>query len=224
MIPANDNHLVAYASNGVTIAHTTGAPIRPAPRPAEPSDDDLAASHGRHPLSEEFAAGRFTPEQGAAVEWWIKQHRPVEVSFGAGSMAAAGGGRRPFISRPRDALFAQEVAAERAMVLGRLYRLFGQVTAADLILVLNDALDGAEMRDLAPPQMTFPKEKQAAAGRIRLGAALGIVGHYADGGYSIRHCMDIVTAAADSCWALAAKRKLRAANDNLASALKKHAG
>jgi hypothetical protein len=222
MTPANDNRLVAYASNGVTIAHTTGAPIRPAARPAEPNDEQLAESHGRVPLAEEFTAGRFTPEQGTALEWWLQQHKPVEVSFGAGSMATAGGGRRPFISRPRDALFAQEVAAERGMVLAKLYRLFAQATAADLVVVINDAIDGAEMRDLAPPRMLFPKEKRAMAGRIRLGSALDIVGAYADGGCSARQAVDIVTAAADACWTIAAKRKLVAANDNLAAALKKH--
>ncbi|GAU85174.1 hypothetical protein BIWAKO_05118 [Bosea sp. BIWAKO-01] len=76
------------------------------------------------------------------------------------------------------------------------------------------------MRELAPPAMSFPMEKRAAAGRIRVGAAMQIVERFAgENGCTAREALEIKTAAAEACWALVAKRRLRASNDNHKQAL-----
>lgn len=195
MIAANDNEPTMRE----LLAH------RPAPRAPQPEPPEPPA---RSPLAEAIGQGLVPRDHALAVDWWIRTHRATEVDYGGGSMVV-GGVSVPFSSRPRDALFAQELAAERTMALGRVYRLLGS-----LVLIIEAAIEGAEMRDLAPTGMVFPKEKRAAAGRLRLGAALEIVARFAGDGCTARDALRIKTEASEACCALAAKRRLRAANDN----------
>jgi hypothetical protein len=219
MIAANDNRpAIAYASNGVSLPRFSFTELRPAP--VVEQDDIEPDVVGNVPLEDAFGRGYFSDGQRLAVGWWIEQQTACEVSFGEGSLATAGGGRQSFISRPREALFAQEVAADRSMALGRVYKLLRLQSPNYRSRGLADVIDAAvfmqaAMSDLAPPRLVFPVKKRAIAGRIRLGAGLENVARFIGPGCTMPEAREIAEAAADACMALVAVRALRPANDNL---------
>ncbi|MGO4677519.1 hypothetical protein AB4Z40_31975 [Bosea sp. 2YAB26] len=196
------------------MARVSFVPDRPAREEEAKWDEDIEPGPiGQVPLEEAIKKGFFTRDQCLAIDWWVTTHTACEVSYGGGGMKV-GGVTVTFTSRPADALFAQELAADRAMSLGKVFRLLGPLREViDRAVFLQSTLS-----DLAPPKMTFPARNVALAGRIRLAAGLDIVSAFAsEGGCSAREAQAIAGAAADACWALAARRKLRAANDNLSA-------
>lgn len=204
------------ASNGVTLARVgVVASVDQIDLRLAANDNDDAPDAGRNscPMAEAFSQGLFDDRYRLAVRWWHRHHSGREFSEVRGSSYNNSGGNPvPFICRDPEALFAQEWAAEVSLACEKVYRLLGK----PLVAIVDAAMQHAEMADLAPRLHTFPKEKRAKAGRIWLGAAFEIICLFAEDGRLSPVVADrIKHAADDAVMALVAKRKLRAANDNL---------
>lgn len=175
-------------------------------RPPEETEAELTEwamppANGRMPILEEYASGRIS-----------LRHMEAARAFGRveGQEETASGGRRSadseivqsFLCRDPLALWPAEAAAEIALAVHKAGGLM-----VDHAPIIASALAGAEMRDLAPVSIPVPKAKRAAAGRLRLQAALEIQARIAERGGELSQLekraieMDF----AEKVWALAAK-------------------
>jgi hypothetical protein len=206
------------ASNGVTLARV-GAMSEPTPRPANDAGaPQTPAARNSCPMAEAFEQGLIDGRYRQAVRWWHEHHAGRQVAEVRGmKYNCSGGNGVSFISRDPTALFAQEWAAEVSLGCQKVYHALGR----HLVATVEAAMDHAEMSALAPVGLAFPKAHRALAGRIWLGAAFEIIVRFIeDGRVSQRDVWDIKKAADDAVMALAAKRRLRADNDNAPAALR----
>ena len=212
MIAANDN-VPARASNGVTLAGRPFLPDRPveiewdAPEPVAADD-----STGNCPLYGAFQAGLFDDRYRDAVRWWVRHHSAQDTPGPSGGGWASGGGYVPFHSRAADELYGPEWSAEISLARAKVYRALGP----ELVDVTARAMEHAPMASLAPDVLPIPSKKLALAGRLRLSAAFAIVCSFVEDGRIAKAVADRIKAEAyRSILALAARRALRPANDNL---------
>lgn len=180
------------------IAHIA-APVPPA-RPAPM----------RMPIAEEHTQGRLSARHVNAADWFQRElHHEAE---GGHPLAPASGGIVVDSTRDPLALFPIEAAADTSIRVRRRFRSLG-----GLARVVVKALEGAEMRDLAPA-WPIPQRHRAEAGRIRLRAGLELCARMAEretDKLPLWETLEVARAACAECAALEAKRKLRAANDNV---------
>lgn len=214
MTPANDNS-PTEASNGVSLA---GRPFLP-PRVAEPDWDapePVAAddSDGNCPLYGAFVAGLFDDRYRDAVRWWVRHHSAQDTPTPSGG--SWNGASLPFSCRARDELYGPEWSAELSLARGKVYRALGP----ELVDVVARAMEHAPMAALSPDVLPIPVKKRALAGRLRLGAAFAIICVIIeDGRISQTVAERIKSEAYTAIMALAAKRSLRACNDNYKHAM-----
>lgn len=179
------------------IAHIS-APVPPA-RPAPM----------RLPMAEEHTQGRLSARHVNAADWFQRELHADDVPQ---PLAPASGGIVVDSTRDPLALFPIEAAADTSIRVRRRFRSLG-----GLARVVVKALEGAEMRDLAPA-WPLPQRHRAEAGRIRLRAALELCARMAEretDKLPAWETLEVARAACAECATLEAKRALRvAANDN----------
>lgn len=170
----------------------------------------------RRPLAEEHVAGRVSARCVNAADWF---QRDIEASAGAlvdgVRMRTSTGEMVPSGSRDPESLWPVEAAADRAIRLRSRFRTLGP-----LARLVWQALNGAEMADLAPA-WPLPQRHRAEAGRIRLRAGLELCARMAE--RMVDHLpqweiLEVVQAACDQCTKLEATRRIRVlnpANDNI---------
>ena len=173
--PANDN----FAPVPIMV------PLDAVPR--APVAESGPALSPRMPLVEEIKAGRIPRTVGVAIAKYLAHETARTMG---GENMRRGGGR--FVSRERTALWGQEVAAD-FMLRERNLALLGPLRN-----VLDRALGGAEMAELAPSGIPIPKRQLAEAGRLRLEAAARTLS-----ATSQREAFEIARDAAAQVWALA---------------------
>ncbi|KAB2955673.1 MAG: hypothetical protein F9K19_10510 [Rhizobiaceae bacterium] len=183
----------------------------------------LPPDEGRMPLLEERQAGRIGDRAWAGLAWFAAATgRPTDaLRQDNESLELSTGGRRSedtgitqsFLCRDPLALWPAEAAADHALRIGRSVSRLGQLRH-----VIERAIAGAEMRELAPTG-SFAKANIAAAGRLRLLAALEICALLAEeehGGPLAAGAITTVLAnLAESVSRIAATRRMRVANDNI---------
>lgn len=190
--------LSAKATARTAIAHIAAPlpPVRPAPM--------------RSPLAEEHTAGRLSARHVNAADWF--QRELHHEATGGHPLAPASGGIVVDSTRDPLALWPAEAAADTAIRVRHRFRSLG-----GLARVVVKALEGAEMRELAPA-WPLPQRHRAEAGRIRLRAALELCARMAEretDKLPLWETLEVAQAACAECSKLEAKRKLRvAANDN----------
>lgn len=195
LLPLSANHTARTA-----IAHIA-APLPPVGRVAPM----------RLPLAEEHTAGRLSARYVNAADWF--QRDLHHEAAGGHPLAPASGGI--FVDSTRDplALFPIEAAADTAIRVRHRFRSLG-----GLARVVVKALEGAEMRELAPA-WPIPQRHRAEAGRVRLRAALELCARMAEREVDklpLWETLEVARAACAECATLEAKRALRvAANDNV---------
>lgn len=139
------------------------------------ADEPALRAVRRFPLMEEFAAGRISDRHHRGAMWFFGSlnDEPSELAGGANrsnpnSGSDGGGPMIPMWSRNPLALWPVEIAWDRHQRIGKRFRTLGP-----LAQILLKALEGAEMRDLAPT-WSIPQRHLAEAGRVRLRAALEV--------------------------------------------------
>jgi len=164
----------------------------------------------RSPLAEEHTAGRLSARHVNAADWFQRELHADDVPQ---TLAPASGGIVVDSTRDPLALFPIEAAADTAIRVRRRFRSLG-----GLARIVVRALEGAEMRDLAPA-WPLPQRHRAEAGRIRLRAALELCARMAEretDKLPAWETLEVARAACAECATLEAKRALRvAANDNI---------
>ncbi len=163
----------------------------------------------RLPLAEEHTAGRLSARHVNAADWF---ERELHADDAPQPLAPASGGIVVDSTRDPLALFPIEAAADAAIRVRHRFRSLG-----GLARVVVKALEGAEMRDLAPA-WAIPQRALAEAGRIRLRAALELCARMAEREVDklpLWETLEVARAACAECSKLEAKRKLRADNDNV---------
>lgn len=174
----------------------------------------------RFPLMEEFATGRISTRHLTGAEWFFSSltEEPAELAGGArssGSSDSDGGGSMvPMWSRNPLALWPAEIAWDQHQRIGKRLRTLGP-----LARILLRALEGAEMRELAPA-WSFSQRNLPEAGRIRLRAALEVCARMAEreaDQIPQWEVLEIAQTACAECERLVSSRRMRAlhaANDN----------
>lgn len=183
------------------IAHVS-APVPPVGR----------AMPMRSPLAEEHTQGRLSARHISAADWFMRE---LHADDGPHPLAPASGGIVVDSTRDPLALFPIEAAADTAIRVRHRFRSLG-----GLARIVVRALEGAEMRELAPA-WPIPKRHRAEAGRIRLRAALELCARMAEretDKLPLWETLEVARAACAECATLEAKRAIRAvpaaANDN----------
>lgn len=191
-------------------------------RPAAPAP--IQRTPRRLPIAEEAAAGRLSERHAMAAAWFFETLQGEPAALGAGQRRGhkPGGGdasqakyRAPMWSRNPLALWPTEIAWDQYTRLRHRFRTLGP-----LAHVLLRALDGAEMRDLAPA-WAIPQRHLAEAGRIRLRAALEVCARMQERGAERllwREVVEIEKAACAECERLVSTRRMRSLrpdNDNV---------
>lgn len=155
--------------------------------PRAPVAESGPALSPRMPLVEEIKAGRIPKAVGVAIAKYLAHETARTMG---GENMRRGGGR--FVSRERTALWGQEAAAD-FMLRERNLALLGPLRN-----VLDRAIRGAEMAELAPSGIPIPKRQLAEAGRLRLAAAAETISATCR-----REAFEIARDAAAQVWALA---------------------
>jgi hypothetical protein len=182
----------------------------------------MPPDESRMPLLEERQCGRIGDRAWSGLAWFATATgRPMDaLRQDNESLELAEGGRRSedtgitqsFLCRDPLSLWPAEAAADHALRTGRRVSRLGQLQH-----VIERAMSGAEMRELAPTG-SFAKAKTPQAGRLRLLAALEICALLAEeehGGPMVAGAIATVLAdLAESVSRIGATRRMRAANDN----------
>lgn len=167
------------------------------------------AAPRRSPMAEEHTQGRLSARHVNAADWF--QRELHHEAAGGHPLAHASGGIVVDSTRDPLALWPAEAAADTSIRVRRRFRSLG-----GLARIVVKALEGAEMRDLAPA-WPIPQRHKAEAGRIRLRAALELCARMAEretDKLPLWETLEVAQAACAECATLEAKRKLRADNDN----------
>ncbi|MFC3322143.1 hypothetical protein [Mesorhizobium cantuariense] len=169
----------------------------------------------RTPLAEEHSSGRLSARHITAADWFSADIEANASVTGEGVMRRnSSGSMAPSGSRDPLALWPAEAAADASLRIRLRFRTLGR-----LANVVVAALQGGEMRDLAPA-WNFSQRNKADAGRIRLRAALEICARMAEREVDWLprwEVTEIAQAACSQCSKLEATRRmrvLRPANDN----------
>lgn len=126
----------------------------------------------RSPMAEEHRQGRISARHVNAADWFERELH--HEATGGHPLAPASGGIVVDSTRDPLALFPIEAAADTAIRVRHRFRSLG-----GLARIVVRALEGAEMRELAPA-WPLPQRHRAEAGRIRLRAALELCARMAE--------------------------------------------
>lgn len=184
------------------IAHIAAAvrPVRTAPM--------------RLPMAEEHQQCRLSARHVNAADWFQSELEAQATAKAEGTRRRTpSGGMSAYGNRDPLALWPAEAAADTAIRVRHRFRSLG-----GLARIVVKALEGAEMRSLAPA-WPIPQRNLAEAGRIRLRAGLELCARMAEretDRLPLWETLEVARAACTECATLEAKRKLRvAANDNV---------